>query len=443
MPRSLFVGKSPEGVELITGKSDFQLVGPRAHVRNLTLPPAMADKAERPLSEGSKSSDGPGEPAPIAKTRLANFKQGGRIYQLMVESVHDYAIFMLDPGGYVASWNRGARKIKGYTAEEIIGQHFSIFYRAEDIAIGHPQRELATAAREGRFEEERPRLRKDGSEFWANVVITPVRDKDGTLLGFVKVTRDLTERRAAEQKAIEAARRAAASESANIAKTEFLTAMSHELRTPLNAIGGYTDLLSLGLGGPITAQQTEYLERIRKSQQHLLGIISDLLNFSRIEGGQLTYDIAPISLSHVIERVIPMVEPQAQAKSISLTINPPDPNCIVFGDRAKVDQILLNLLSNAIKFTGSNGNVRVACKGSERTASIEVIDTGPGIPTDKLEAIFEPFVQLGRSLSSAHEGTGLGLAISRELARAMDGELTVSSTVGSGSTFTLTLPREE
>ncbi len=404
----------------------------------------MADKAERnPLSKGSKSSDAHSEPAPIARTRLAEtIRHGGRIYQLMVESVHDYAIFMLDPAGYITSWNRGAQKIKGYTADEIIGQHFSIFYKPEDIAIGHPQRELEIATAEGRFEEERPRLRKDGSEFWANVVITPVRDEDGTLVGFAKVTRDLTERRAAEQKAIEDARRVATSESANVAKTEFLAAMSHELRTPLNAIGGYTDLLSLGIGGPITPQQTEYLERIRRSQQHLLGVISDLLNFSRIEGGQLTYDFAPLSLSHVIERVVPMVEPQAAAKSISLTIDAADSNFIVFGDRAKVDQILLNLLSNAVKFTGSTGRVRVRSKGSEKTASIEVIDTGAGIPADKLHAIFEPFVQLGRSLSSAHEGTGLGLAISRELARAMNGELTVSSKVGSGSTFTLTLPRE-
>ena len=404
----------------------------------------MVDKAERNShAKGSKSSDAHSEPAPIAKTRMAEtIRHGERIYQLMVESVYDYAIFMLDPAGYVASWNRGAQKIKGYTADEIIGQHFSIFYRAEDIATGHPQRELEIAANEGRFEEERPRLRKDGSEFWASVVITPVREDDGTLVGFVKVTRDLTERRAAEQRAVEDARRLAASEAANLAKTEFLAAMSHELRTPLNAIGGYTDLLSLGLGGPISAQQTEYLERIRRSQQHLMGIISDLLNFSRIEGGQLTYDIAPISLSHVIGRVVPMVAPQAKAKSISLTIDPTDPNYIVFGDRAKVDQILLNILSNAVKFTASKGTVRVRSTEEERTASIEVIDTGVGIPPAKLEAIFEPFVQLGRSLTSAHEGTGLGLAISRELARAMNGELTVSSKVGSGSTFTLTLPRE-
>jgi PAS domain S-box-containing protein len=359
----------------------------------------------------------------------------------MVESVRDYAIFMLDPNGYVASWNRGAERINGYKADEIIGQHFSVFYREEDIATNHPQHELEIAESEGRFEEERTRVRKDGTEFWASVVITAVRDVDGTLLGFAKVTRDLTERRNAELKALEDARRVAESASANVAKSGFLTAMSHELRTPLNAIGGYTELLTLGLGGPITPEQLDYLERIRRSQQHLLGIISDLLNFSRIEAGHLTYEILPVPLSNVIEGVISLVEPQAAAKTISLETDRTDSNCLVLGDRAKVDQILLNLLSNAIKFTGPDGTVRVACSESVDTASIEVIDTGAGIPAEKLEAIFEPFVQLGRSLSSAHEGTGLGLAISRELARAMNGDLTVSSTEGSGSTFRLTLPR--
>ena len=217
--------------------------------------------------------------------------------------------------------------------------------------------------------------------------------------------------------------------------------MSHELRTPLNAIGGYVELLSLGLGGPVTPQQVEYLERIRRSQQHLMGIISDLLNFSRIEAGHVTYDIAPISLVHVIEAGAEIVETQAEAKGIFLEVDRSELACIALGDRAKVDQILLNLLSNAIKFTGATGTVKVRCRASKDTAAIEVIDTGAGIPTDKLELIFEPFVQLGRSLSSAHEGTGLGLAISRDLARAMHGNLTVSSKVGEGSTFTLTLPR--
>jgi PAS domain S-box-containing protein len=406
----------------------------------------MGDKAIKQERRDRRpaTAEAHGEATPIAHTRLgATVEQGGRIYQLMVEAVRDYAIFMLDPNGYVASWNTGAQRIKGYSAAEIIGQHFSVFYPQEAVATGHPQRELEIAVAEGRFEEEGWRVKKDGGQFWANVVITAVRDETGMLIGFAKVTRDLTERRNAELKAKEDARRVSVSETANVAKSTFLTAMSHELRTPLNAIGGYTELLTLGLGGPTTPEQLDYLERIRRSQQHLLGIISDLLNFSRIEAGTLTYEIRNLSLNEVIKGIVPLIEPQAEAKAIVLKTQTTDHDCLVLGDRAKVDQILLNLLSNAIKFTESKGTVTVQCKESGNMASIEVVDTGVGIPPNKLDAIFEPFVQLGRSLSSAHEGTGLGLAISRELARAMKGNLTVSSKVDVGSTFTLSLPRAQ
>lgn len=408
----------------------------------------MSEHAEQhPLStrppKGVNASTESSTPiTPIGSSQLAEaIKQGGRMYQLMVDSVRDYAIFMLDTSGYVASWNKGAQRIKGYSADEIIGRHFSTFYPEEDIARGKPEMELKVATREGRFEDEGYRIRKDGSTFWANVIITAVRDTDGTLLGFAKVTRDLTERRAAEEKAIADARRLTASETANRTKAEFLAAMSHELRTPLNAIGGYAELLSLGLGGPVSAEQMEYLERIRKSQQHLLGIISDLLNFTRIEAGNLHYQIAPLGLGSVIESARPMVEGSAAAKGIELSAESPSSECIALGDRVRVDQILLNLLSNAIKHTAAGGSVSITCAVSAKTASISVTDTGVGIPTEKQESIFEPFVQLGRSLSSSHEGMGLGLAISRDLARGMSGDLTVSSNVGKGSTFTLTLPR--
>ncbi len=407
----------------------------------------MADQAENPQApRRAKSPEPPNGGStpitPIAKSGLAEaIKHGSSIYGLMVASVRDYAIFMLDPAGYIASWNQGAQRIKGYTADEIIGRHFSVFYTDEANAIGHPQHELEVATKEGRFEEEGWRIRKDGSRFWASVVITAVRDEDNTLIGFAKVTRDLTERREAEQRRLADARRIAEAESANAAKAEFLTAMSHELRTPLNAIGGYTELLSLGLGGPVTNEQSDYLERIRLSQQHLMGIITDLLNFSRIEAGHLTYDIAPVPLISVINAVVPLVQPQAEAKGVSLTADPTNSDCVALADRAKVDQIVLNVLSNAVKFTHSGGKIRILCVAQDKSVTINVIDTGVGVPADKLEAIFEPFVQLGRSLSSAHEGTGLGLAISRDLARAMDGELSVSSKVGEGSTFALRLPR--
>ncbi len=379
---------------------------------------------------------------PIGNSRLADaIRHGGRIYQLLVESVRDYAIFMLDPSGYIASWNRGAERIKGYTANQIIGRHFSVFYPEEDIIAGKPAFELEVAARDGRFEDEGIRIRKDGTTLWANVVLTAVRDNDGSLVGFAKVTRDLTERRAAQERAIADTRRLAEAETANVAKSEFLTAMSHELRTPLNAIGGYADLLALGLGGPVTPQQMEYTERIRRSQQHLMGIISDLLNYSRIEAGHITYELAPIAVSRVIDTVITLVEPQALAKGLFIERGSSPVEGAAIGDPSKVDQIMLNLLSNAIKFTQAGGRIRIVTGFTKEAASISVADSGCGIPVDKHEAIFEPFVQLGRSLSSAHEGTGLGLAISRDLARAMNGDLTVISAKGAGSTFTLTLPR--
>jgi PAS domain S-box-containing protein len=347
---------------------------------------------------------------------------------------------MLDPEGYIASWNEGAERIKGYTAGEIIGRHFSVFYPEDKVTGGFPQYELEVAAREGRFEDEGWRLRKDGTRFWANVVITALRDEKGTLLGFAKVTRDLTERRAGEERRVEDARRLAAAEAANRAKSEFLAAMSHELRTPLNAIGGYTDLLMEGLYGPVADEQREALERIRRSQQLLLTIITDLLNYSRIEAGQLTYDIAPVPVVAMLETVAAMIEPQALRKGVAFERASCPPHVVARVDRARAEQILLNLLSNAVKFTPAGGRIEVSCTALGERVVLRVRDTGPGIPPDKLEAIFEPFVQLGRTLNSAHEGTGLGLSISRDLARAMGGDLTAASASGAGTTYRLVLP---
>jgi signal transduction histidine kinase len=273
------------------------------------------------------------------------------------------------------------------------------------------------------------------------VVITALRDDHGTLIGFAKITRDLTERMEAQERAIQNARRLAEVEALSRAKSQFLASMSHELRTPLNAIGGYTELIEMGLGGSVTEQQREYLARIRSSQQHLLRIINDLLNYSRIESGKLTYEREPVALPAVIEAVSAMIEPQATGKGITL-VQPQCPNdLLAIGDRLKIEQIVLNLLSNAVKFTPSKGRVTVACHQSEDRAMITVRDTGPGVPRDRVDDIFEPFVQLGRSLSTGPEGTGLGLAISRDLARAMGGDVTLETEPGVGSVFTLSLPK--
>jgi PAS domain S-box-containing protein len=361
------------------------------------------------------------------------------LYRMLVESVRDYAIFALDSTGHVISWNPGAQRFKGYEAHEILGKHFSIFYPPADQ--WKPAKELEIATAEGRFEEEGWRLRKDGSQFWASVVITALRDRQGKLVGFAKVTRDLTERKLAAERELESARRVATSEEANRAKATFLAAMSHELRTPLNAIAGYTDLLLAGVGGTVTALHAEYLNRIRSSQQHLLSIINDILNFSRIEAGQLTYEIQPVSLCAVMDRVVPMIEPQALVKQIRIE-RWHGPDHVASADRAKVEQILLNLLSNAVKFTQPGGRIDISCAGAGKLVLLSVRDTGVGIPAESLGSIFQPFVQVGRSLTSPHEGAGLGLAISSDLALGMGGKLEVESTVAVGSTFTLSLPSE-
>jgi PAS domain S-box-containing protein len=396
---------------------------------------------ERRDADRNASERGEGtHPAhPRSDEPVSALRDDARLYRLLVQTVRDYAIFVLDPTGRVLTWNPGAQRFKGYTADEIIGRHFSVFYPAEDVAAGKPDEELRQAIAVGRVEDEGWRIRKDGTRFWASVVITALHDDQGRLVGFAKVTRDLTERRASELRAQDDARRVAAAELANLAKGEFLAAMSHELRTPLNAIGGYADLLAMGIGGQLAEQQADYVQRIRRSQQHLLGIINDLLNFTRLEAGKVSYDLKPVQLSDVVDNVLLMIEPQAASRALKVTVAS-DAGLEATADRSKVEQIVLNLLSNAVKFTPPGGSVAVETFRRDAHAGVRVRDTGIGISADKLESIFEPFVQLGRSLISPHEGTELGLAISRDLARAMGGDLTADSAVSHGSTFELTLP---
>ncbi|HEY1952673.1 MAG TPA: ATP-binding protein [Gemmatimonadaceae bacterium] len=230
-------------------------------------------------------------------------------------------------------------------------------------------------------------------------------------------------------------------EEANKAKSQFLATMSHELRTPLNAIAGYSELLKLELRGPITPEQREDLDRIDRSQRHLLSLINDVLNFAKIEAGHVAVTTTPMGIGQVMESLREFVEPQLREKELHFDMCDNIPVGEACGDPDKVRQILINLLSNAIKFTPRGGHIAIECEESEEAILISVRDDGAGIPSNKRDAIFEPFVQVNRDYSSQHEGTGLGLAISRDLARRMGGDLSVESTLGEGSRFTLTLPR--
>lgn len=237
-------------------------------------------------------------------------------------------------------------------------------------------------------------------------------------------------------------------EAANSAKAQFLANMSHELRTPLNAISGYAQLIELGLRGPVTEEQVSDLQRIQRSQSHLLGLINAVLNYAKLEAGQVAYDMRSVSLRDVLVSAETLVNPQLHQKGLHYTFagctdranSALSAPARLMADGEKLTQILLNLFTNAIKFTASGGSINVSCQAADGTAIVRVEDTGRGIPADKLESIFEPFVQIGRTLSSADTGVGLGLAISRDLAVGMGGSLTAESVDGEGSTFTLTLP---
>lgn len=232
--------------------------------------------------------------------------------------------------------------------------------------------------------------------------------------------------------------------SANRAKSEFLATMSHELRTPLNAIGGYAQLLSMGIHGPVTDQQKDTLDRIERSERHLLGLINDILNLARIESGKLQYNIQPVIIADVLHDLSPMIEPQLASKNIRYDMRITDQSLVANADPDKLQQILLNLLSNAVKFTESGGHVSVdaeASPGGTGDIIIRITDTGCGIPNDKLELIFDPFMQVDRSHSRLVQGTGLGLSISRDLARGMGGDIRVESRMGAGSAFQLCLSR--
>jgi signal transduction histidine kinase len=231
-----------------------------------------------------------------------------------------------------------------------------------------------------------------------------------------------------------------AADAANRSKAEFLAVMSHELRTPLNSIGGYVDLLEMELRGPLTDSQKSDLQRIKRGQEHLLRIINDILNFTRLEATEVKYELIDVPVRALLADLDAVVSSLAAAKELEYACDMPSHGVFTRTDPDKLRQILINLLSNAVKFTPPGGRIKISCAADESTVSLSVEDNGPGIPADKIDAVFEPFVQLDRGLTRTTEGTGLGLAISRGLARGMGAEITLKTEVGKGSTFTLVLP---
>ena len=399
------------------------------------------------------------------------------------------AVLTVDADGRIVYMNPAAERFTGFGAQEAMGRLL------EEVAnVDAPERRIGRGSRDLLHERVRevidglrPHERADmtlttreGDTLVVDATVTPLRGASGLGSGAVIALRDITQRKRAEAALAEAnhrlqeqaveleqqveesqalaeeleranehlqelneeaerARREA--EEANRAKSEFLASMSHELRTPLNAIGGYADLLLAGVRGTLNDAQCADVQRIQRSQHHLLSLINDILNFAKLEAGRVRFDLEEVPMHDVLERLEELIAPQLLQKGLHYEYRACDPRLIGYVDEERLQQIMLNLLSNAIKFTPEGGRILVTCEGSEQDILVAVHDTGIGIPSDKVEHIFEPFVQLDRGQATGNVGTGLGLAISRDLARAMSGDLTAHENEDGGATFRLRLPR--
>ena len=335
-------------------------------------------------------------------------------FRMLVSNVTDYAIFRLDPDGYVQTWNAGAERIKGWTADEIIGKHFSTFYTQEDLDAGKPAWELEVAKAEGRVEDEAWRVRKDGTLFWANVIITALFDDSGQLRGFGKVTRDLTDRRNAE-----------------LAKDRFIANAAHELRTPLSVVIGLSSHLKnpAALADPELPELVDALSRQASRMRSLVNNLLDLTSLAQKKAGTL----ADISLDETVRRSIRLLEPRTD-KTVEVDIAPVRVRAI--GE--KLEQIVTNLVVNAFRYGGDHIRVRSE-DGEAGTVVLEVSDNGPGVPQELQSSVFEPFKR--GAATQAIEGSGLGLAIVKGYVELFGGR--VDYVPGNGARFRIYLERSE
>ncbi|HJQ10217.1 MAG TPA: ATP-binding protein [Gemmatimonadaceae bacterium] len=339
-------------------------------------------------------------------------------------------VWFAEPDGKVTYCNQYWFDYTGLSALQTLGDGWAGALHPDDRQRGVAG--WAEAVKDGRDYESELRFRRaDGQYCWFLVRGRPSRDESGKINSWLGFAVDIEERKRAEEEALAASQ----------AKSEFLASMSHELRTPLNAIGGYAELLALGVRGSLNADQAQDVARIRRSQKHLLTLINDVLNFAKVDAGQTEYRLTAVPVDEALKDTESMIAPQVLAKGLRYTYKGAGRTASVLADPEKMQQIVLNLLSNAVKFTETGGSINVSATPKGNCIEIAVSDTGVGIAEEKIDKVFDPFVQAGRQLNQPAQGVGLGLAISRDLARAMNGEITLDSAVGKGSTFTLSLPR--
>ena len=349
-------------------------------------------------------------------------------FRLLVDGVQDYAIYMLDPSGYVASWNNGAQKTLGYAAPEIVGKHFSVFYPEDAAVSGWPDEKLGIALKEGRVKDEGWRLRKDGSRFWANTVITSLRDSEGRHRGFAKVTQDLTDKKRAHVLEDEGRR-----------ITTFLAMLGHELRNPLAPISNALALLEQGVNNPRRLRMS--CDIIGRQVRQMTRLVDDLLDVGRVSSGKIHLELKLVELGEAISQAVEATLPAIEAKSQLLHVSAKD-KVWISADHARIVQVICNLLNNATKFTPAGGKIEIVLQRIHETAQLRVKDNGPGISPSELPRVFDLFSQGKQDIARSLGGLGLGLSLVQQLVQLHGGDVSAFSKgiLGEGAEFVIRLP---
>jgi PAS domain S-box-containing protein len=369
-------------------------------------------------------------------------------YRLLVNSIQDYAIFLLDSNGNVASWNLGAQKLKGYTASEIIGRHFSTFYTKEDLDRGKPAWELEECRNNGRVEDEYWRVRKDGTRFWANVVITALRNDAGELIGYAKVTRDLTERKTHEDELrlanAKLRRQHVELQDLNRSKDEFISLASHQLRTPASGVKQFLGLLLEGFAGQLNDQQSSFAQKAYDSNNRQISLVNDLLQVAQIDAGKVKLSKVKVDIGNLITDVIDEQRDTFIGRSQTITTELPDVPIVALADTARLRMVLENLIDNASKYTPTGGRIDVTLTATPRDYSIAVADSGVGIESEAQAKLFKKFSRIPNQLSDEVGGSGLGLYWADKIVELHGGGIEVASRQpDAGTIFTIKLPREK
>lgn len=366
-------------------------------------------------------------------------------YKILVENVQDYAIFFMDPGGYIQTWNKGAEKNKGYTHKDIIGKHFSIFYSDQDNADKKPEQELEIAKKVGRVEDEDWRYRKDGSKFWANVVITALYDEQNNLQGFAKVTRNLTERKVNEDSLRSAnsllQEQQKELQRLNESKDEFISLASHQLRTPATAIKQLLGLMLEGFEGELPQNIRSLLEKTYESNERQISIVNSLLKVAQVDSGKVVLRKKSLDLNEIVRSLIKqytgIIKLKEQVISVNLQAEP------LFGyiDEQYYRMALENILDNASKYTENGGNITISSKMVGDHAVISIADSGVGISPENISSLFAKFNRIPNDLTYKVAGSGLGLYWAEKIIDLHQGAIEVDSELKKGTTFSVSVPR--